>query len=144
MEKNSLIHPEALSMIGSETRQGEPYHVSREVIRTFKEAIMEDASLSGHEKAEAPLTFGIYNCRNGLDRDFNIPLDAPRRVRGEDEFQFLAPILEGDTISAKTKLLDIYQRQGGTGSMVFVVTETTYTNQRSEVVMIDKATIIRR
>ena len=59
MEKNSLIHPEAMSMIGSETRQGQPYHVSREVIRTFKEAIMDDTSPSTHEKAEAPLTFGM-------------------------------------------------------------------------------------
>ncbi len=130
-------------MIGSEVGPGEPFEVAREDIRRFAEAITEDVSLPPG-RIVAPLTFPLYNCRTGIDRDFDIPLRAPRRIRGEDVFQFLAPVLEGDELRAKTRLLDIYERQGTTGSMVFIVTETTYVNQRDEAVMINRATVIRR
>ena len=153
MNEQPLVPQEVLAMIGSEVGPGEPFEVEKEAIRRFAEAIMEEApNFVGLESAKsspvapitAPLTFPLYNCRSGIDRDLDIPLDAPRRIRGGDEFQFLAPVLEGDVIRAKTKLLDIYAREGTTGRMAFIVTETTYINQREETVMINRATIIRR
>ncbi len=153
MKEQSLIPKEALAMIGRQVGPGEPSSVEKEAIRRFSEAIIEDASkfFEGEQRrpgvsqrAVAPLTFPLYNCRSGIDRDFTIPLPVPRRIRGSDEFQFLAPVHSGDEIRATTKILDIYEREGGTGKMVFIVTETIYVNQKGETVMVNRATVIRR
>jgi len=152
MGRESLIMDEGRAMIGQQVGPGEPFSVEREAIRRFSEAIMEEPSnffggehpQSGTAQGVAPLTFPLYNCRDGIDRDFQIPLSAPRRVRGGDEFEFLAPVHVGDEIRATTKLLDLYERKGDTGRMVFIVTETNYVNQRGETVMVNRATVIRR
>ena len=150
MSDQPLVPKEALDMIGGEVGPGEPFEVEKGSIRRFAEAIMEEAAIlpdpgaARGEPIAAPLTFPLYNCRTGIDRDFDIPLNAPRRIRGADELRFLAPILEGDTIRARTKLLEVYEREGTTGKMVFLVTETTYVNQRDVPVMINRATVIRR
>lgn len=153
MSQESLVMKEALEMIGRQVGPGEPFSVEREAIRRFSEAIMEEPSNffggehpqgNGTAQVVAPLTFPLYNCRSGIDRDFQIPLSAPRRIRGSDEFQFLAPVHVGDEIRATTKILDIYEREGRTGKMVFIVTETNYVNQKGETVMVNRATVIRR
>ncbi len=152
MSQESLILDEGRAMIGRQVGPGEPFSVEREAIRRFSEAIMEESlnffggehPQSGTAQVVAPLTFPLYNCRTGIDRDFQIPLSAPRRIRGGDEFQFLAPVHVGDEIRATTKLLDLYERKGDTGKMVFIVTETNYVNQKGETVMVNRATVIRR
>ena len=153
MSQESLIMDEGRTMVGQQVGPGEPFSVEREAIRRFLEAIMEEPSNflegehgwgGGAAQGVAPLTFPLYNCRNGIDRDFQIPLTAPRRIRGGDEFEFLAPVHVGDEIRARTKLLELYEREGATGKMVFIVTETHYVNQKGETVMVNRATVIRR
>lgn len=149
MEKQSLISEKAKEMIGLVVGPGESFTVDRELVLRFAESIEEDPVLfedleSLDDRVMAPLTFPLYNCTNGIDRDFDPPLNAPRRIRGSDKFQFLGAIHEGDSIKATTQLVDIYERVGATGKMVFLVTETTYTNQRDETVMVNRATVIRR
>jgi acyl dehydratase len=45
-----------------------------------------------------------------------------------------APIVEGDWLTASSHLKDVYPKTGRTGTMVFVVWETTFRNQNGEVV----------
>ena len=149
MNKQSLISEKAKEMIGLVVGPGESFRVDRELVLRFAESIEEDPGLfedieSSDDRVMAPLTFPLYNCTNGIDRDFDPPLNAPRRIRGSDEFQFVRAVHEGDSIKATTQLVDIYERVGATGKMVFLVTETTYTNQRDEKVMVNRATVIRR
>ncbi|PKB64879.1 MAG: hypothetical protein BZY82_10220 [SAR202 cluster bacterium Io17-Chloro-G3] len=140
---------DAREMIGLVVGPGESFNVDRELVIRFAESIEEDVALfedleSSDGRVLAPLTFPLYNCTTGIDRDFDPPLKAPRRIRGADEFQFVTAIHQGDSIKATTQLVDIYERVGATGKMVFLVTETTYTNQRDETVMVNRATVIRR
>ena len=67
---------------------------------------------------------------NGTDRDFVLNLRNTNRVRGGDDCEFIAPIHEGDTLTAQTKLLSIVHRKGSTGDLVITTFETRYTNQR--------------
>jgi acyl dehydratase len=64
------------------------------------------------------------------------PLDIfdPRRIlHGEQEFEFFAPILVGDTLTGLARVVDVYEKEGGRGGkMTFLAVETTYTNQRDE------------
>jgi hydroxyacyl-ACP dehydratase HTD2-like protein with hotdog domain len=63
---------------------------------------------------------------------------------GGTEIEFFAPIRAGDTITGRCKITDIYQKDGRSGPLIFVVRESTYTNQRGEVVLIEKGAAILR
>jgi len=67
-----------------------------------------------------------------------------RGLYGGVEYDFFHPVLAGDVLSATPKVKDIYEREGKTGKMVFLVIETTYTNQNGQMVARARETAIRR
>ncbi|MBM3926094.1 MAG: MaoC family dehydratase [SAR202 cluster bacterium] len=71
------------------------------------------------------------------DFPFNRPLD------GGSEWEYFEPVRPGDIITGVTKIVDIFDKTGRLGQMVFVVTETTYTNQLGQRVATQKNTSIR-
>lgn len=62
------------------------------------------------------------------------PIELPlkRMVNGGTEAEFYQLVQLGDRITARTKYLDISERQGKQGPFVVVKVLTTYTNQRGE------------
>jgi hypothetical protein len=48
----------------------------------------------------------------------------------------------GDVITRSRRFADVYEKQGRSGSMVFVVGETRWTNQRGELVRLGRDTLI--
>ncbi len=77
----------------------------------------------------------------GLPRIPGLPV---RTLNGGVEAEFFALAKHGDRITSQTRYADIYEREGRTGKMVFVVTETTYTNQDGAVLAKIRNTGIRR
>jgi acyl dehydratase len=67
-----------------------------------------------------------------------------RLLDGGMEYDFFKPVRSGDTMTASTIIKDIIERGGATGKMAFVITETTYTNQKGELVAKARATSINR
>ena len=67
-----------------------------------------------------------------------------RILAGGTEYEFFYPVRAGDTIAASTMIKDIVEREGKTGKMAFVITETTYTNQNGDLVAKARGTSIRR
>lgn len=60
------------------------------------------------------------------------------------EFEFFLPIRVGDKIRPKSKLYDVVEKTGKfVGPMVFVTSETTYTNQSGELVGIWRQTVCK-
>ena len=49
---------------------------------------------------------------------------------------FYAPVHPGDTLTYTTRLADLYEKTGRSGTMRFVVRETTVTNQDGETVAV--------
>jgi acyl dehydratase len=45
------------------------------------------------------------------------------------------PVKPGDVITARSKMIDAYEKRGKTGKYVYTVDETVCTNQRGEIVM---------
>ena len=151
----SLIPPEAKKMIGMETPLGGPLEIEKGAVLKLARALKdtnplytdEDAAKkSKYEKLLVPITFFDYNVPSGDEREitWKIPLSVKHRVRGEDEIELLHPIYVGDTVRAKSKILDIYEKQGKAGKLVFVVAETEYINQHGTLVMRHRITSIRR
>jgi len=71
------------------------------------------------------------------------PMDLKRVLHGEQEFEFFAPILVGDVLTAVTRIADLYEKAGKRGgTMTFCVMETDFTNQRGALVARARATAI--
>lgn len=67
-----------------------------------------------------------------------------RVLDGGMEYEFFGPVRAGDTITASSSIKDVIGREGRTGKMAFVISETTYTNQNGELVAKARATSIHR
>jgi len=65
-----------------------------------------------------------------------------RVVDGGMEYEFFQPVKAGDVLTAKSTIKEIREREGKTGSMAFVITETAYSNQKGELVAEARATAI--
>jgi len=69
--------------------------------------------------------------------------DMRRILHGEQEFEFFKPVLVGDVLTGKARVVDVLEREGGRGGkMTFMITEIEYKNQKGEKVAIARATLI--
>ncbi len=68
----------------------------------------------------------------------------PRFLDGGTEYDFLCPVRAGDTLAALSRVISIQERQTKTGTLVFSVIETTYTNQAGNVAAKARQTFIHR
>ncbi|HTU02760.1 MAG TPA: MaoC family dehydratase N-terminal domain-containing protein [Candidatus Sulfotelmatobacter sp.] len=71
---------------------------------------------------------------DGVTRDFGlglppVPVPLPRLLNGGNEVEVYALARPGDRIRAKSRYVDIYQKEGKSGSLVFIMVETIYANQ---------------
>ncbi len=129
----------------------EVMEVEKGHIRAFAQAI-EDSNPLWNNEAEArktrlggmvaPPTF-LRAARTQRLED--LPPDFPykRLLDGGSEWEYFEPVRPGDRITAVNRVVDIYSRSGQLGPMIFVVTETTYTNQFGQVAATQKNTSIR-
>jgi acyl dehydratase len=65
-------------------------------------------------------------------------------INGGTELDFYRPMRVGDTITTVAKLADVKEKVGKSGSMIFLLVEVTYTNQKGELVARCRNTFIRR
>lgn len=65
-------------------------------------------------------------------------------LNGGNRFEYFAPVMIGDQITSKGRVIDVYDKAGSTGNMLFIIFETDYTNQRGELVAKVRGTMIRR
>ncbi len=74
------------------------------------------------------------------------PVDVPQKrlLNGGVEAEFFALPEHGDAITSDSTYVDVHEREGRTGPMVFIVTETTYTNQDDRPLARIRTTTIRR
>jgi hypothetical protein len=119
----------------------EVYEIERGMLRKFAEAI-DDTNPRWLE--EAPPTFTAALVPKALlHRLFNADTPLKRLLNGASELEYLKPIKAGDVISVTARLTRLRQMPGAAGPTLFMFTETTYTNQRGEVVVRGKNTYIK-
>jgi acyl dehydratase len=120
-------------------------------IRQFAQAIGDDnpvwsdeatAKAQGFQAIPAPPTFG-FTLAMDAQQPFlvlgDMQIDKRKSMHGEQIFTYHAPILAGDTITGRQKIVDMYDKKGG--ALQFIVTETRLSNQRNEPVA-DLRTVI--
>lgn len=64
-------------------------------------------------------------------------------VHGEQEFEYLLPVLAGDVLSAQDKIISIVEKESRrAGKLQIAVIETSFHNQRGEKVQIARRTLV--
>ncbi len=148
---NKIVTDEARKQIG---RTGEirTYEVERGAIRRFAEAIGDSNPLFNDELASRNTRFGGMIAPPTFYRSMGSPIpnvDLPgmgsqfRGLDGGSDWEYFHPIRVGDRISVQSRLADLRESEGRLGPMVFIVMETTYTNQFGEVCATQRSTAIR-
>ena len=119
-----------------------PFEVNAELIETFTRSIGETnpvftdaaaAQAAGYTGVLAPPTLVTMLVRNVELPDIDLKFGRARFHAGQ-RVQARAPIVAGDSLMASSHLKEVYPKTGRSGTMVFTVWETTFTNQNGVVV----------
>ncbi|MBI4330948.1 MAG: MaoC family dehydratase N-terminal domain-containing protein [Chloroflexi bacterium] len=149
----SGLSDDVRAYVGKEVGPGEPLTVYQQDVERFARVVGETSPMYFDDEAASrsifggrpmPLAYPLTNFASGTERDFNLPLGAKRRLRGGDELIVNQPVLVGDTLRARTRLLDIEEKSGQSSKMAILKYETEYINQREQVCMVVRTTIIMR
>jgi acyl dehydratase len=147
---NKYVTEEATKQIGK-AGEARTIEVERGAIRRFAEAIGDPNPVYNSESEArhshfggmiAPPTF----CRSLSAAIPDVKLDMGESFRGLDggsDWEYFEPIRPGDRITVQTKIADLRESAGRLGAMVFITTETSYTNQFGTVCAIQRSTAIR-
>ena len=124
------------SVMGQEYKAG-PFEVTSEAIHSFCKAMGETnpiyldeeaARREGYRSVVAPPTMCVMFIRDLGMPDIKLQFGRTRFHAGQ-MVNTLAPIQAGDSLSASSHLKDVYPKTGRSGTMVFIVWETIFTNQ---------------
>src|SRR5882757_6829839 len=133
-------------------KTGKPFkmHVDWSKVREFARAIKDpnpiyfDPEVAKKEVGGIPVPVTFLQASAFWTDETSSPgfggFDLRRILHGEQEFEFFKPIFVGDTLTGVTKIADFYEKEGGRGGkMTFLVSETEYTNQKGEKVIIGES-----
>ncbi len=124
------------------------FTVERGKLREFVLAIGDANPVYEGEDPPLPPTFPTLFAfwgAGGLEKALNaIGVEIWNVLHAEQEYEYLAPIHVGDTVTGHTRVADIYTKPGRSGDLNFVEFVTEYRNQHDVPVLIDRAVIIVR
>ena len=135
-------------------RSGKPSTMRVEFgkIREFARAIKDENPLyydEAHAKSVAggvmpPPTFTMTQAFwDDPSNRVDLGLDMRRVLHGEQEFEYLKPVYAGDMLTGQGRISAVEKRPGKRGGeMTMVTMETEYKNQRGEVCLYSRSTII--
>ncbi len=91
-----------------------------------------------------PIAFMTQAMAGGMDTFLELGLNFMTLVHGEQEFEYARPIRAGETLTLTGRIGDIYEKQGSSGVMDFVVLETEAKDAQGQPVFFSRNTLISR
>lgn len=158
----TLLTPDVKAYIGHESRvETNRFPISEEMIFELADAIEEPNPLYLDAAYATKSRFGGMLCPvlagwkdwapridyfgAGQDKHFELPLPFKSYgFNGGSEWTFHRPLRVGDHLTERVKILDMYEKPGRTGQLLFVTRETTQTNQKDELLQTIRAISIFR
>jgi acyl dehydratase len=133
------------------------YQVTREQIQRLAAALGEQnpiyhdpaaAQAAGWADLPAPPTlatcYGLWANEPLLAELAALGAPLPRLLHGEQRYAYHAPVVAGDTLTARPTIIDITLKTGRSGPFALITLETSLHNQRGELVIVDRLVIVRQ
>ncbi len=133
------------------------YVVERGKIREFTIAIgdenpiyedVEIAQNNGLQDITIPPTFAtVFDMWGGPDFLTiveKLELNPLHVLHGEQEYEYLGEVYPNDEITGHMVVIDAKTKFGKSGGMNIVTLETKYSNQRKEMILISRSTIVEQ
>ena len=149
MSTESVITQEMRNAIGIESAS-RTYEIRKDNMITFTESVRDLNPLFHDELAArksrycgliASPTFLRSTAPGRLDLD--APDSFSTGIDGGSEFYYHEPVRPGDQITATCSLVDLFERPGRLGQMLFVIREIRYVNQFGQLAVRERQTGIR-
>ncbi len=129
-------------ILGKTFEVPEPYIVTAEKIANFCKAVGETNPLFVDEAAAKTGPYGsiiappafVASMRQGENIFEKLRAAGRGGLMGGIDIEIGAPIRAGDQIRVSSKVKEIYEKTGRTGTMTFTVVRSTLRNQSGEVV----------
>ena len=146
----TLLTPDVTAYIGRESRvETNRFPISEEMVFELADAIEEPNPLYLDAAYAKKSRFGGMLCPvlagwkdwapridyfgAGQDSHFEVPLPFKSYgFNGGSEWTFHRPVRVGDHLTEVVKILDMSEKPGRTGQLLFITRETTQTNQKNE------------
>ena len=159
---DNLITPEVRALIGTESEpERNRFGLSEEMAYDLADAT-EDPNPLYIDKAKAeasrfkgllcpPLatwkdiapSIGYFGA--GQESHFDVPLPFNSYgLNGGSDWQFLRPAYVGDWVTRQFKVVDIFEKQGRSGPLVFIVRREIQTNQHGDAISVADRVSIHR
>ena len=140
------------SVIGVDVPVGS-HRITKKEIVAYANAMGETNPLYLDEKAAKAGPYGAIIAPPGFYHSIRLKQMPDIKLKFGDRnsgfisgqsIEYFEPIRAGDTISATAQVADVYAKTGRTGTLVFVIRRTTYTNQHGRTVMVVDGSTVRR
>jgi len=121
-------------------------------VRVFAASVKDDPTRYVGDGAPAPLTWPFVMSFWGSDGQGgagNLPLDrlrGPGRMilHGEQEFEYHRELAVGETLTGRSRISDVYEKDTSWATMEFYVRETSWTDADGAPVVDERFTLIVR
>lgn len=118
------------------------FEVTEEAVQRFMQATEDPALHDDSPLLYAPPTFPTtFRVRIP---DYAIDMSKVQVLHGEQEYRYTRRLRIGEQITCVARITNVRQRAGRSGSMTFIVTETTGTDSQQQVVFVARSTGIIR
>ena len=148
MSKESVITQEMRDAIGVESAPM-THEVEKGAIRRFADAIGDPNPLYRDESAARKTRYGgiiappifLRSLEPGPPKaEFQSPY--PEVLDGGSDWEFFEPIRPGDRITVTDRIVDLKERTGSIGPMLFTTREYRYVNHLGSVVALQRSNYI--
>ena len=138
------------SQLGVEYPAGK-FHITKEMILEYSRAVGETNPAFSDEEAAKKTRYGglvappsfVQTLTSDTGRpDIRLEFGDIGAVASQ-ALESVEAIRPGDVLESTVKLKEVYAKTGRSGTMVFVVWETTYTNQSRRKVAASRTTMLR-
>ncbi|HLI06041.1 MAG TPA: MaoC family dehydratase N-terminal domain-containing protein [Ktedonobacteraceae bacterium] len=129
------------SLVGM-TSQPRTFEVTEEAVRKFMEATGDPTLQSGQPLQYAPPTFPT-TFRLGVP---GLALDGSKMqlLHGEQTYSYTRPLRIGEQVTCVSRVVEVTERNGRSGPMTFLITETTGTDSQQQPIFTGRSTAIIR
>lgn len=146
--EKSVITEELRSFIGVESNSA-TYEIERHAVGRFACAVGDPNPLYSDEIVARKSSFGGLVApptflRSLLPGAYPKPYPEPfaHILDGGSKYRFHVPVRVGDRITVTRRIVDLFEKQGSLGTMLFKISEISYVNQLGQVAATQTTTTI--